>query len=129
MGEAVGFRVGEGVEVGEVVDFGAETRVGAGVGVGLIVKLAVIVPGPFTLAVVDIALELSKVMELLLVVHRENVYPEVGETLIESGPPSTHRLLPAGVVDPLPEGVTASVNWYCIVQLAGSVTALLIVTE
>ena len=72
---------GEGVGVGEAVGVDDELDefeddepddVGGGVGVGLDAKLAVIVPGPFTSAVVDMELGLEKVIEPLLAVHCEN---------------------------------------------------------
>jgi hypothetical protein len=62
-GEMLGVGLVSGVAVGE----------GDGVGVGLTDKDAVIVPGPFTLAVADKVLGLSKVIESLLVVHCEKV--------------------------------------------------------
>ena len=75
-------------------------------------KVAVIVPGPLTVAVVELELGFVKVMEPVLLVHRANGVLEVGVALIESEPESTHMLVPDGVVVPLPSGATAKEIWY-----------------
>jgi len=64
---------GEGVGELEDVEIDCCVGVAIGVGIGVNVKDAVIVPGPFMFAVVEVAVELSKVIELLSVVHCENV--------------------------------------------------------
>ena len=68
-GEAVAAGCGE--SIGAVVDVG----VGEDVNVGstlLSARFAVIVPGPFTFAVVAMSPELSKVMNPVFAVHCEN---------------------------------------------------------
>ena len=74
-------------------------------GVGVATKLAVIVPGPLTVAVVALELGFAKVMEPVLLDHCEKL--EVGVALMESEPESVHTLVPDGLVVPEPEGVTA----------------------
>jgi hypothetical protein len=75
--------------------------------------LAVIVPGPLTVAVVEADVELAKVIEPVLLDHEENRYPEPAVAEIAKEPESTH-CVPDGLVDPLPDGVTAKVTWHCV---------------
>jgi hypothetical protein len=74
-------------------------------------KLAVIVPAPFIVAVVDGEPELAKVIDGVSEPQDENVYPEFAVADIESGPAS-YQVFPEGLVVPLPEGLTAKVTWY-----------------
>jgi hypothetical protein len=67
LGEADEAGVGEGV--GDLVGVG----VTIGVGVGAFTKLAVIVPGPFIVAVAEASPALSNVMLFVLEDHEENV--------------------------------------------------------
>jgi hypothetical protein len=70
VGDVVGVGVGVGVEVGLGVDVGV--GVGVGVAAGISAKFAVIVPGPFMFAVVELACEFP--IELAAsVVHEENL--------------------------------------------------------
>jgi hypothetical protein len=58
--------------VGAVVGVGVTVGVGVGVGVGANAKFAFIVPGPFTLAVVNVDAELRKMISPVLLDHPEN---------------------------------------------------------
>jgi hypothetical protein len=70
-------------------------------------KVAVIVPGPLTVAVVELELGFAKVMEPVLLDHCANGVLVVGVALIDSEPESDHMLVPVGLVVPLPGGDTA----------------------
>jgi hypothetical protein len=77
LGEADGPVVGDGEGDGEGDDFGigegeGET-IGVGVGEGATSRLAVIVPGPFIVAVAEASPALSNVMLFVLEDHEENV--------------------------------------------------------
>ena len=71
--DSVGVGELEDVELDCCLGVAVGVGVGCGVGLGVNVKDAVIVPGPFMFAVVKVAAELSNVIELLSVVHPENV--------------------------------------------------------
>lgn len=73
VGECEGDKVGLGEGVGELVGVGVRTGVGVGVAVGNAAKLAVIVPGPFIVAVVEPAFEFPNVMLPVSVDHEENL--------------------------------------------------------
>ena len=74
VGLEVGEVVGVGVVVGVAVGFGVDVGAGVGVGVaaGICAKFAVIVPGPFIVAVVELACEFPTVFAAS-VVHEENL--------------------------------------------------------
>jgi len=80
MGVSVGLTFGVGVVegVGCCVGIG----VAPGVVVGVRVKLAVIVPGPFMVAIVDCALGFCSAIAFVSFVHCENWYPEFGVAVI-----------------------------------------------
>ena len=97
VGEVEGFVVvvGSGVIVGLGEGVGVVRGVGAGVGVveGVVVvvaMLAVIVPGPFIVAVVNLFIAFPIVMLPVLLDHEVNVAPTLGVTDIETDPESTH---------------------------------------
>lgn len=70
VGDVVGVCVIVGVAVGLGVDVGA--GVGVGVAAGISAKFAVIVPGPFIVAVVELACEFPTEFAAS-VVHKENL--------------------------------------------------------
>ena len=72
-GVAVGMAVGVGD--GEAVGVGVRDGVGVAVGAGATTKLAVIVPGPFIVAVVDEENPKSKIMFVVLHDQDENLWP------------------------------------------------------
>jgi hypothetical protein len=73
-------------------------------------KFAVIVPVPLIVAVVDADVGLVIVIDPVAL-HDENMYPVFAFAVIEVD--ASHQLVPiAGVVVPLPEGLTAKVTWY-----------------
>jgi hypothetical protein len=71
-------------------------------------KVAVIVPVPLIVAVVEADVELAKVIEPVLLDHEENMYPEPAVPEIGREPASSQTLVPDGFVDPLPDGVTTN---------------------
>jgi hypothetical protein len=103
VGELEGFVVVEGEEdsVGVGVGVGVSLGVGAGVEEGVVVapdRIAVIVPGPVIVAVVNRFIAFPSVMLPLLLDHEENETPTLGVTDIESCPESTQRSPPGEVV-------------------------------
>ena len=73
-------------------------------------KVAVIVPVPPIVAVAEAKLALSKVIDPVLADQEEKVWPALGVTVIGRDPAFSQMLVPAGDVDPLPEGLTAKVT-------------------
>jgi len=74
-------------------------------------KLAVIVPGLLTFAVVEADDGLLNVIDPV-VVQLENLKPELGVADIGSPPASSQTFVPDGVVVPPPEGLTANDTSY-----------------
>ena len=79
----------------------------------LIEKVAVIVPVPPTVAVADAEFALSKVIDPVSDDQVEKKWPVFGVAVIEMTPAFSQILEPTGDVDPVPEGLSAKVTWYC----------------
>jgi hypothetical protein len=117
VGEVVGFVVvvGEGDSVGLGEGVGVVLGVGAGVGEveggGVVFMLAVIVPGPFMVAVVNLFWAFPIVMLPELLDHEVNAAPTLGVTDIETDPESDQRS-PLGLTDAVPAGLTTNETKY-----------------
>jgi hypothetical protein len=73
VGDCVGDKVGLGEGDGDALGVGVWVGVGVGVGVGAVARLAVIVPGPLIVAVVEPANGFPTVMFPVSLDHEENV--------------------------------------------------------
>ncbi len=73
-------------------------------------KLAVIVPVPWIVAVVLAEVELVKVIDPVLDPQDRNPYPLFADADMASVPEFSHRLVPEGEVVPAPAGETAKVT-------------------
>ncbi len=75
-------------------------------------KFAVIVPGPFIVAVVDDEPEFANVIDGVSELQAENMYPELAVAVIDSEPESYQPVV--RLIVPLPDGLTAKVTWYWV---------------
>ena len=93
---------------------GVDVLIGVGVGVGedgVVAMLAVIVPGPVTVMLVNLFIALSMVMLVTLLDQEENEAVELGVTDIAYDPASS-QTLPNGLIVAYPEGLTTNVTKY-----------------
>ena len=78
-------------------------------------KLAVMVPVPLIVAIVEAEVELAKVIEPVADQEEKMVaaFPNAVTTIFEA---SLKKLDPDGLVDPEPDGFTPKVTWSCLAK-------------
>ena len=108
VGEDDGVVVGE--DEGEIVGVGEGDGEAVGDGDGVTSRVAVIVPGPVIVAVVEVC-EYEPISSLEPA-HEEKVYPFAGKTVIVIVPAFSQTFVPEGLVVPAPEGLTVKFTKY-----------------
>lgn len=93
------------------------------------IKYAIIVSGPLMVAVDEAAPLLLNDVELVLLNHPENAYPELAVAEIGNAPLSFQLLLTAGETVPAFGGTAVIEVRYCVFQFAVSVIGLFICNE